>query len=50
MSLGYVWSEPWRDLRELMTAVDSHRLVNDDLGEHDVALYETVASIRRRMS
>ncbi|HEY7824198.1 MAG TPA: hypothetical protein VIG24_15255 [Acidimicrobiia bacterium] len=50
MSVDYVWSEPWRELRELITAVDSHRLVNGDPAEHDAALYETVASIRRRMS
>ena len=40
----------WEMLRELITAVDVHRLVTADSDEHDDALYAVVAEIRRRLA
>lgn len=44
--IGYIPSDPWRHLRKLMSAVDSHRLVNGERSEQDEKLYETVRAIR----
>lgn len=46
----YAMPEPWELLAELMTAVDSHRLVNDRGSEYDEKLYATVRAIRRALA
>lgn len=40
--------QAWADLRELMTAVDSHRLQNHDPQHGDETLYAVVKQIRAR--
>lgn len=42
--------ECWQMLRELMTAVDVHRLVTTEPDEHDIALYNVVTEMRRRLA
>ena len=40
----------WKMLRELMTAVDSHRLSNPEPTVWDVQLYSSLAEMRRRLA
>lgn len=42
--------ECWKMLRELMTAVDSQRSVMRHPDEHDIALYNVVTEMRRRLA
>ena len=40
----------WKMLRELMTAVDAHRLLNAEPDDDDIALYVAVTEMRRRLA
>ena len=42
--------ECWMMLRELMTAVDSHRMLNPEPDDDDIALYNVVTEMRRRLA
>ena len=42
--------DAWKMLRDLISAVDSHRLTNDNVNERDVYLYLEVENIRRRLA